>query len=96
MSLCSALLFLWTLAVASASGPATVYMIRHGEKPADKSDQGLTPDGWRRAECLREVFGADSGYNIQHIMAPPVMQSEFDAPSSKTRELRPRRFNSVY
>ncbi|KAJ5218963.1 uncharacterized protein N7498_001062 [Penicillium cinerascens] len=75
MSLCSALLFLCTLAVASARGPTTVYMIRHGEKPADKNDQGLTPDGWRRAECLRDVFGADSEYNIQHIIAPPVMQN---------------------
>lgn len=83
MSLCSALVFLWTLAVASARDLATVYMIRHGEKPADKNDQGLTPDGWRRAECLRDVFGADSGYNIQHIIAPPVMQSELMHPRAK-------------
>lgn len=69
-------LFLCTLAVAWARKPPVVYMIRHGEKPADPNDHGLTPDGWRRAECLRQVFGANSEYNIGHIMAPLVKPSE--------------------
>ncbi|KAH7024580.1 putative phosphoglycerate mutase family protein [Microdochium trichocladiopsis] len=47
---------------------ATVYLIRHGEKPAD-GGQGLSPAGEQRAECLRNVFGASSGYNIGYIIA---------------------------
>lgn len=71
-----AFLLLCTLAVSSARESPVVYLIRHGEKPADPEDHGLTPDGWRRAECLRGVFGADSEYNIGHIMAPTVKWSE--------------------
>ncbi|EKV07678.1 60S ribosome biogenesis protein Rrp14, putative [Penicillium digitatum PHI26] len=47
-------------------------MIRHGEKPRNPYDHGLTPDGVKRAQCLRHVFGQDSKYNIGHIMAPRV------------------------
>ncbi|KAJ5677656.1 uncharacterized protein N7477_003289 [Penicillium maclennaniae] len=72
MLLRSSFLLLCSLAAASARAPPVVYLIRHGEKPADPDDHGLTPDGWRRAECLRHVFGADSEYNIGHIMAPTV------------------------
>ncbi|KAJ5152678.1 uncharacterized protein N7482_009156 [Penicillium canariense] len=52
-----------TLAVADP----TVYLIRHGEKPS--SGNGLNAQGEERAQCLRTVFGASSGYNIGHIMA---------------------------
>lgn len=45
----------------------TVYLIRHGEKP--DSGDGLNAQGEQRAQCLRNVFGASSGYNIGHIMA---------------------------
>lgn len=76
MFFCPAFLLLCTLAVSSARESPVVYLIRHGEKPADPEDHGLTPDGWRRAECLRGVFGADSEYNIGHIMAPTVKWSE--------------------
>ncbi|KAH9893834.1 putative phosphoglycerate mutase family protein [Xylariomycetidae sp. FL2044] len=54
------------LAVFAVAEP-TVYFIRHGEKP-DKGN-GLNVEGEQRAECLRTVFGAASGYNIGHIMA---------------------------
>ncbi|OGE57761.1 hypothetical protein PENARI_c001G03098 [Penicillium arizonense] len=57
------------LGIVSAQNP-TVYIIRHGEKPANKDDHGLILDGIKRAQCLRSVFGEGSGYNIGHIMAP--------------------------
>ena len=50
-----------------ASAKATVYFIRHGEKPDD--GDGLSTEGEQRAQCLRNVFGATSGYSIGHIMA---------------------------
>ncbi len=59
-------LTLGALACVAAAEP-TVYLIRHGEKPDD--GDGLSADGEKRAQCLRSVFGASSGYNIGHIMA---------------------------
>ncbi|RAH81427.1 hypothetical protein BO86DRAFT_419194 [Aspergillus japonicus CBS 114.51] len=50
----------------------TIYLIRHGEKPPDPSDSGLNADGFKRAECLRSVFGAHSPYDIGYIMAPHI------------------------
>ncbi|KAE8364072.1 hypothetical protein BDV27DRAFT_118776 [Aspergillus caelatus] len=55
-----------------ASTPPTVYLIRHGEKPDDPLDSGLNADGWKRAECVRSVFGEDSPYDIGYIMAPHI------------------------
>lgn len=55
------------LATVAAYEP-TVYMIRHGEKPEDRS-KGLSPEGEQRAECIRGVFGASSQYKIGKIMA---------------------------
>ncbi|KAE8375064.1 hypothetical protein BDV26DRAFT_268547 [Aspergillus bertholletiae] len=55
-----------------ASSPPTVYLIRHGEKSGDPLDSGLNADGWERADCIRDVFGKDSSYNIGYIMAPHV------------------------
>jgi hypothetical protein len=48
-----------------------MYLIRHGEKPEKgaKDDDGLSNDGEKRAEGLVAVFGKDSGYNIQYILA---------------------------
>ncbi|KAF7964816.1 hypothetical protein HWV62_2741, partial [Athelia sp. TMB] len=43
-------------------------LIRHGEKPSDGSN-GLSAQGEERAQCLRNVFGASSGYDIGYIMA---------------------------
>ena len=45
-----------------------VYLIRHGEKPAN-SGQGLSAQGVERAQCLRKVFGASSSYDIGYIIA---------------------------
>ncbi|KAF4120339.1 phosphoglycerate mutase family protein [Geosmithia morbida] len=53
--------------IIPALASPTVYFIRHGEKPDDGN--GLSITGVDRAQCLRSVFGASSGYNIGHIMA---------------------------
>lgn len=42
-------------------------LIRHGEKPS--SGNGLNADGEKRSQCLRQIFGAGSGYNIGKIIA---------------------------
>ncbi len=54
--------------LATVTSAQTVYLIRHGEKPAD-GDNGLTAQGMQRAKCLRTVFGASSSYNIGYIIA---------------------------
>lgn len=64
------------LAAVSARSPPKVFMIRHGEKPPNRDDHGLTLDGIKRSQCLRDIFGRDSGYDIGHIMAPTVKWSE--------------------
>lgn len=60
------------LALASlltlSAAQSTVYLIRHGEKPSDGSN-GLSSQGMQRAQCLRNVFGASSMYDIGYIMA---------------------------
>lgn len=56
-----------------ASCAPTVYLIRHGEKPAD--GDGLSAQGVQRAQCLRNVFGKSSAYKIAHIMAQTPKQS---------------------
>lgn len=53
----------------------TVYIIRHGEKPPDPNDSGLSAKGVQRAQCLRDVFGSYSPYEIGHIMAPRINSS---------------------
>lgn len=53
---------------ASAMAQATVYLIRHGEKPADGSN-GLSAQGEQRAQCVKNVFGSSSNYNIGYIIA---------------------------
>ncbi|PWY66780.1 hypothetical protein BO70DRAFT_433096 [Aspergillus heteromorphus CBS 117.55] len=50
------------------SADATVYLIRHGEKPSNGSD-GLSAEGFERAQCLTHVFGPDSSYDIGYIIA---------------------------
>ncbi|CAO1620903.1 unnamed protein product [Jaminaea pallidilutea] len=60
---------LLTLAVTTAHAVKTpVYLIRHGEKPADGGN-GLSAMGVQRSQCLRDVFGTDSRYNVGYIMA---------------------------
>ncbi|KAL1894314.1 hypothetical protein Cpir12675_003696 [Ceratocystis pirilliformis] len=53
--------------VEATKSKPTVYLIRHGEKP--KEGNGLSAKGMQRAECLKNLFGKDSNYNIGHIMA---------------------------
>ena len=65
---------LLALATIAACKP-TVYMIRHGEKPEDDSP-GLSPEGKLRAECVRNVFGNESDYNIGYIMAQSYKPGE--------------------
>jgi hypothetical protein len=54
-------------AEVTKSSKPTVYFIRHGEKPVD--GDGLSADGLQRAECLRNVFGKNSSFSINHIIA---------------------------
>lgn len=75
---------LFGLAALAAAKP-TVYFIRHGEKPDDGN--GLSTQGEERAQCLRSVFGASSGYNIGHIMAQAYKSSESPLPSPKCHVL---------
>jgi len=53
--------------------PSILYLIRHGEKPPKAADgkdvDGLSAQGVERAQYLRQVFGANSQYNICHILA---------------------------
>jgi len=62
------------LATAALAKP-TVYFIRHGEKPGGDAN-GLSDQGEERAQCLRNVFGKDSGYDIGYIMAQGYKASE--------------------
>ncbi|KAH8202254.1 hypothetical protein TruAng_003531 [Truncatella angustata] len=73
MKLLASLLLLAT--TAFAANP-TVYFIRHGEKPDDGN--GLSAQGQQRAQCLRSVFGASSGYAIGHIMAQTPKSGDAD------------------
>lgn len=59
---------------AFAAAKPTVYLIRHGEKP--DSGNGLSAQGVQRAQCLRNVFGASSSYNIGHILAQTPQSGE--------------------
>ena len=43
------------------SGPAEIIVIRHGEKPADKENPHLSPEGIRRAEELVTFMTTDPG-----------------------------------
>jgi hypothetical protein len=69
--------------VALAKHRPTVYLIRHGEKPADKNDHRLNLDGEMRAQCLRHVFGQGSEYDIEYIMAPHMRKGESEGPLEK-------------
>jgi hypothetical protein len=51
-----------------ALAQSTVYLIRHGEKPGGGAN-GLSAQGEQRAQCLVNVFGSNSGYNIGYILA---------------------------
>ncbi|TVY28757.1 hypothetical protein LHYA1_G002205 [Lachnellula hyalina] len=55
--------------ISGFSAQNTVYLIRHGEKPEDDKEHGLSPQGLERAQCLRNVFGTSSGYYIDYIIA---------------------------
>ncbi|KAH8690669.1 putative phosphoglycerate mutase family protein [Talaromyces proteolyticus] len=57
-----------SLLVAAAAAEPTVYLIRHGEKPSN-GGVGLSSIGEERSQCLRNVFGASSQYNIGYILA---------------------------
>lgn len=63
------------LALAISASP-TVYLIRHGEKPVDGGN-GLNAQGEQRAQCLRKVFGPDSGFNIGKIIAQKPKKSQY-------------------
>ncbi|GFF52630.1 putative phosphoglycerate mutase family protein [Aspergillus lentulus] len=41
-----------------------------GVKSRNPEDSGLNADGSKRAQCLRDVFGVNSPYDIGYIVAP--------------------------
>ena len=61
----------FALASSAIAYSETVYLIRHGEKPADGGN-GLSSAGEQRAQCLRKVFGASSSYDIGCDRSFPV------------------------
>ncbi|KAH7327306.1 putative phosphoglycerate mutase family protein [Rhexocercosporidium sp. MPI-PUGE-AT-0058] len=65
MQLSRPILPILTMTLGSAQ---TVYLVRHGDKPADGGN-GLTAQGMQRAQRLRTVFGAISQYYIGYIIA---------------------------
>lgn len=67
---------LFKLSLASlALAESTVYLIRHGEKPAD-GGTGLNAQGVQRSQCLRNVFGSSSDYDIGYILAQTPKSSK--------------------
>lgn len=70
--------------LATLTSAQTVYLIRHGEKPADGGN-GLNAQGVQRAQCLRNVFGASSQYDIGYIIAEQPKSSKFSSPSRKSK-----------
>jgi len=62
-----------------AGQPATLYLIRHGEKPPKQADgddaPGLSAQGVSRAQGLVQVFSKDSGYDIGLIIAEKPKKS---------------------
>ncbi|KAJ5760232.1 hypothetical protein N7520_007388 [Penicillium odoratum] len=72
-------LFLFSiLANVVAHHQPTVYFIRHGEKPDDPNNHELNFAGKMRAQCIRDIFNANSGYDIEYIMAPTTNESTGD------------------
>jgi len=65
--------------LGSLASAQTVYLIRHGEKPADDDQTGLSAAGVQRSQCLRNVFGASSAYNVGYILAQTPKASKFNA-----------------
>ena len=63
------LTYFLTLVAGVAAAKPTVYLIRHGEKPADDDAVGLSSQGKQRAKCLETVFGPSSKYKIGMVMA---------------------------
>ena len=73
------------------SAEPIVYLIRHGEKPS--SGNGLSAEGEQRAQCLTNVFGPYSKYDIGHIMAETPESGTLHRPlmSKCTTDSRDRR-----
>lgn len=69
--------FLLSQATASIHNTPDVYLIRHGEKSGLSKDHGLNSEGELRAECLRNVFGANSSYDIKYILAPKINKRKY-------------------
>lgn len=65
---------LWAAGLVAAE--PVVFFIRHGEKPDDRDQTGLSAQGKQRAQCLRRVFGRGSNYNVGHVMAQAYKPSK--------------------
>ncbi|KAI2642313.1 hypothetical protein GGS21DRAFT_299689 [Xylaria nigripes] len=69
MQLINSLVLAVFAATAVSAAKPTVYLIRHGEKPSDDDEVGLSSKGEERAQCLRNVFARASDYDIGYILA---------------------------
>jgi len=58
-----------------------VMLIRHAEKPASGND--LSAMGWRRAECIRELFMKDSNLTPNKIYAQKASKKDEEIPDSR-------------
>ncbi|KIJ25481.1 hypothetical protein M422DRAFT_70226 [Sphaerobolus stellatus SS14] len=71
-----ACLHILLLALVIAASPSllskrinnTIYLIRHGEKPPNDGI-GLSSRGQERAECVADIFGSFSEFNVGYILA---------------------------
>ncbi|XWX01629.1 hypothetical protein V2A60_009657 [Cordyceps javanica] len=56
-----------TFAASAAAAHPDIFLIRHAEKNRDGT---ISAQGMKREQCLIDVFGRDSQYNIQKIITP--------------------------
>jgi broad specificity phosphatase PhoE len=76
-----ALLVIGLAAAAHAQDSGTVFLVRHAEKLSTARDAVLSPQGYKRADCLARTLG-DAG--IQVIFATGLMRTQETAkPLSK-------------
>ncbi|KHN94874.1 uncharacterized protein MAM_07293 [Metarhizium album ARSEF 1941] len=61
--------YILSLVTGIAAAEPMVFLIRHGEKPADDGQPGLSAQGKQRAQCLTQVFGPESNYHVGYILA---------------------------
>ena len=79
-----------TFAASAAAAHPDIFLIRHAEKNRDGT---ISAQGMKREQCLIDVFGRDSQYNIQKIITPnphpgSKEQSTADPPFANEKKYR--------